>query len=598
VTLRTRLMALVVGTVTLTVGCAAWIVSVTTRRTFEEQEEQRTAALVAQFRQEFRRRGEDVVRRVTGIAQSDSALRMAVDLSRAEPDYPSYVAEAAGQAQAHGLDFLELIAGDGTIVSSAQWPARFGYKEEWVLRSGDWNSAECFLKSENLPESIELALVAVRSVTAGDRKLYVAGGYRMGREFLASIVMPAGMRVILYRNSAPRFTPQSLISAGDSIHGAEKLGPLIESVRTSGRESAQTVSWPDGPELIQTMMLTGREKDLLGILLVGSSRRDLMRLLHGIRTIGIVAAGIGILLGVVSGYWISMRVTRPVERLARGARSVAGGDWQVHVDLPSSDEIGELAAAFNTMTRQLTEQRDRLIQAERVAAWRELARRLAHELKNPLFPLQITVENLQKAREQAPEQFDEVFRESSATLLGQLSNLKTIIGRFSDFARMPPPQMESVDLNALVRDLVRLFEPQLQATSISTKLVLDADLGATEADAEQLKRAMQNLLLNAIDAMPRGGEVTVRTFRENGAACLEFSDTGEGLTKEECERLFTPYYTTKQHGTGLGLAIVQSVVSDHGAKISVDSEPGRGTSFRIVFAGSLKRDEESDGAES
>ena len=107
------------------------------------------------------------------------------------------------------------------------------------------------------------------------------------------------------------------------------------------------------------------------------------------------------------------------------------------------------------------EQRDRMIQAERVAAWRELARRLAHELKNPLFPLQITIENLQRSRDASPEQFDEVFRESTSTLLAELGHLKTIIGRFSDFAKMPAPQLEPVDVNQMAREVMQLFEAQL-----------------------------------------------------------------------------------------------------------------------------------------
>ena len=115
------------------------------------------------------------------------------------------------------------------------------------------------------------------------------------------------------------------------------------------------------------------------------------------------------------------------------------------------------------MTEQLVEQRDRMIQAERVAAWRELARRLAHELKNPLFPLQITIENLQRARDASPEQFDEVFRESTSTLLAELGHLKTIIGRFSDFAKMPAPQLEPVDVNQVAREVIQLFEAQLKA---------------------------------------------------------------------------------------------------------------------------------------
>jgi signal transduction histidine kinase len=243
-----------------------------------------------------------------------------------------------------------------------------------------------------------------------------------------------------------------------------------------------------------------------------------------------------------------------------------------------------LARDFNGMTEQLVEQRDRMIQAERVAAWRELARRLAHELKNPLFPLQITIENLQRSRDATPEQFDEVFRESTSTLLAELEHLKTIVGRFSDFAKMPAPQLEPVDVNQLARQVMQLFEAQLQAPGgppIETKLQVASDAGEVPADPDQLRRALRNLVLNALDAMPQGGTLTIRTARHENKVAVEVSDTGEGLTPEECDRLFTPYYTTKQHGTGLGLAIVQSVVSDHKGTITVQSEPGKGTTFRI-----------------
>ncbi len=129
-------------------------------------------------------------------------------------------------------------------------------------------------------------------------------------------------------------------------------------------------------------------------------------------------------MGLILSLWAASHVTRPVEQLAVAASDVAAGNWDTHVDVRSRDEIGQLADAFNQMTSHLVEQRDRLVQTERVAAWRELARRLAHELKNPLFPLQITIENLLRAREHSPEQFDEVFRESTTTLLSELANLR------------------------------------------------------------------------------------------------------------------------------------------------------------------------------
>jgi nitrogen fixation/metabolism regulation signal transduction histidine kinase len=320
---------------------------------------------------------------------------------------------------------------------------------------------------------------------------------------------------------------------------------------------------------------------VLGVLLIGNSRGDLVKLESSMLQTAVIVAITGILLAIVLSWWATARITRPVQLLAESARRVAAGNWGATVEVTSTDEVGQLARAFNRMTHELVEQRDRLVQAERVAAWRELARRLAHELKNPLFPLQITVENMQRARDKYPEQFDEVFREGTSTLLAELSNLKQIIGRFSDFARMPAPEMHSVNLNELVTETMRLFEAQLAKAGIRATSQLDASLRPLHADAEQMTRVLRNLILNAVDAMPEGGTLTVRTAAQGEGSRLEVSDTGQGLTPEECERLFTPYYTTKTHGTGLGLAIVQSVVSDHKGRIAVESEKGKGTTFRI-----------------
>src|SRR5208282_619112 len=273
-----------------------------------------------------------------------------------------------------------------------------------------------------------------------------------------------------------------------------------------------------------------------------------------------------------------------VEELAEGARQVASGRWDTQIDVKGSDEIGQLAGAFNDMTRTLAAQKEKLVQTERVAAWRELARRLAHELRNPLFPLQLTVENLQRARQLGPDQFQEVFGEATATLKAELANLNSIVGRFSDFSKMPAPQFVRMTVNEALRDAVRLFEPQFNAVGkphITTESSLSEALPEIQADRELLHRAFQNLVLNALDAMPAGGTLSLRSAESDTTVRIEVSDTGKGLTPEECSRLFTPYYTTKTQGTGLGLAIVQSVVNDHHGTISVVSEEGRGATFRI-----------------
>jgi nitrogen fixation/metabolism regulation signal transduction histidine kinase len=262
------------------------------------------------------------------------------------------------------------------------------------------------------------------------------------------------------------------------------------------------------------------------------------------------------------------------------------------VQIEGRDEVAQLAESFNQMTSELLAQKERLVQSERVAAWRELARRLAHELKNPLFPLQLTVENLIRAREQSPATFDEIFHESSQTLLAEISNLKGIIGRFSEFSKMPQPHLQRVQINEVVEAVARLFQAQFEAKSkglIECRLELAQDLEQIGADPELLHRVLSNLVLNAMDAMPNGGKITLRTLRMDGKTVVRVADTGTGLTPEEAERIFTPYYTSKQHGTGLGLAIVQSVVSDHGGTISVESQPGKGTTFVIELPDNFER---------
>jgi two-component system sensor histidine kinase HydH len=165
-------------------------------------------------------------------------------------------------------------------------------------------------------------------------------------------------------------------------------------------------------------------------------------------------------------------------------------------------------------------------------------------------------------------------------LLSEITNLKNIVARFSEFSRMPQPHVRPLPLNTLVENVASTHKAQLEAAHIQCELDLGAR-GPIAADADLLHRAVSNLVLNAIEAMGKGGTLTLRTSEASSSARIEVSDTGAGLAPEESARLFTPYYTTKPQGTGLGLAIVQSIISDHGGRISVSSQPGQGTTFII-----------------
>jgi two-component system nitrogen regulation sensor histidine kinase NtrY len=570
---RTRLLLISGFTLASAVALVTGAVSVAARRAFERADESRREALIEQFKNQVDAQGAEVARLVERVVASDAMTRVAIETQRREPDYAAWLNEAQSQAETLSLNFLDLLTSDGAIVSSAHWPARFGYKNDWVSLPADAQETNAFLTRIPLPEGSAVGLVAVRKATVGDALAYVAGGRRLDSSFLASLGRAPGMRVQL-----------ALGEKGEDKDWPKPLGVLVDQVSRTAHASNAIVQWtadPASAEAVYALPLA-RGSIVFGVLLVSNSLREQVGLERSILWTGVTVAVSGILLGVLLGWWVTERVTRPVEKLAAGARSIASGDWSVRVEPTTADEIGDLARAFNQMTEQLIAQQERAIQAERVAAWRELARRLAHELKNPLFPLQITIENLQRARESDPAQFDEVFRESTTTLLAELAQLKTIVGRFSDFARMPPPVLEPVNVNEVAGGVIKLFDARLrEAGKLVLKTEFDSNLTAIPADPEQLGRALRNLVLNAMDAMPEGGTLRLSTHASENGVRIEVSDSGQGLTAEECERLFTPYYTTKQHGTGLGLAIVQSVVSDHHGRIAVTSEPGRGATFII-----------------
>jgi signal transduction histidine kinase len=584
---RTKLLLIVLLTIAASVSIVAYGVTHYTRAAFEEMDAERTEALVAQFNKEFAQRGEEIAHQVENIANAEVTLRMAIDLERPNADQSLYVRDANGAAQDHGLDFVEFVNSDGTLISSAQYPARVGYKNDWLPAASGWNESTAFLMREELPTDVALSLSVVRTQPNVPKPFYIVGGRRLDKKFLESLVLPAGMRALIYSNLEPAFVPGALIAAKGEVDQPERFAPLVEEIQKQSQPLVRTLDWSKDPadaETFHAIPLNGRNNQLLGVFLVGSSRKELVLLTNKIVKTAAAVGGGALFVGLLIAFWISARITKPVEELAEAAREVAGGHWDTHIDVRGGDEIGQLAAAFNDMTKTLAAQKERLVQTERVAAWRELARRLAHELRNPLFPMQITIENLQRARQLDAKQFLEVFHESTATLKAELANLNSIVSRFSDFSKMPAPHFVRVNVNEALRNAVRLFEPQFNEVgkpTITPELFLTEPLPEIDADPDLLHRAFQNLVLNALDAMPAGGTVTLRTSEHDGNVRIEVADTGKGLTPEECSRLFTPYYTTKLQGTGLGLAIVQSVVSDHHGTISVTSDEGRGTAFRI-----------------
>ncbi|HKF41074.1 MAG TPA: hypothetical protein VKB21_08280, partial [Candidatus Acidoferrum sp.] len=225
---RTKVFLIFLITVLASVSLVAYGVTYYTQRSFEQMDAQRTDALVSQFKKEFAQRGEMVVQQVENITNADVTVRMVLDLSRPNADASLYLHDANGAAQTHNLDFVEFVNTDGALISSAQYPARVGYKNDWVTTNKNWDGTGAFLKREELPDGVALSLAAVRTATVGEKVVYIIGGRRLDQNFLASLVLPTGMRALLYRNLDPTFVATSLTDASGPVAQADQFQPLIE----------------------------------------------------------------------------------------------------------------------------------------------------------------------------------------------------------------------------------------------------------------------------------------------------------------------------------------------------------------------------------
>jgi two-component system nitrogen regulation sensor histidine kinase NtrY len=589
VTFRAKLFVVFLLALLLAVGLLAFGVTALTRRTFDQSNHRYTDAAISQYSLEFQRREAEVSHQVQQIADAEGTVRMAIDLSRPQADISIYVNDARGVAQSHQLDFLDFVSSDGSIISSAEWSARSGNKLSWVIQPVDWAALNSFLMKVDTPSGPELAAISVSTVRVGDKNVYIAGGVRLDKNFLSSVVLPPGMRGLLYLNLSQTFQVNNLADDAGPAPGADHFAAYIEEDRVQPVRQRFEILWKRdaaSAEEFQTLPLQGRQQDLLGVILVGSSRAEEVALGRRIRLLSYGVMAVGVLLGFLLSWWGAAGVTRPALELVDAAREVSAGGLNTRVRVHGQNEIAQLAQTFNRMTGQLQENRERLVQTEQVTAWREIAHWISHEIKNSLSPLWTSIENLQRSKQQSPADFDRTFGESTETMANSVDKITKTVGQLSDFADMPRPQLVGANLNQIVKDVLKQFEPQFSAVGrppISPEVHLDEDLPAIHADPTLLHRAIENLVLNAIAAMPTGGVLMLRTAHDENNVNVEVSDTGSGLTPEEARHLFTPYYTADHRSAGLGLAIVQSVVSDHGGRISVESETGIGTSFHITL---------------
>ena len=413
---------------------------------------------------------------------------------------------------------------------------------------------------------------------------FVTGGYFLHEHLsqalkdltLHPIFLKEGTRLVPLNapgETIPEYERESLLAPANDTNQIELIG-MPHSVRRI----------PILASNIKTPVEAQQEPQAVGPeLVLAYSHRDQIELQQQLMSILLIIGGVGLILVYIVSYIVGLQMTKPINQLAAGATEIASGNLEQRVAVQSRDEIGRLAGAFNQMAATLKTSLEKQLAAERHAAWGDAARWVVHEIKNPLFPIRLSIENLQRAYQgkgNQPQVFEEIFVQCTDIVIEEVDRLQRLVDEFNQFARMPRPERELSDLNPIVRNVVNLYAESVENIQIKTNLA--PNLPRVSLDSEQITQALGNLIKNGIEAMPDGGTLNLSTQLMDGSKIqIKIQDTGIGMSSETLAQIFEPYYTTKDTGTGLGMAIVQRIIADHDGEVSVETEEGVGTTVLI-----------------
>jgi nitrogen fixation/metabolism regulation signal transduction histidine kinase len=289
-----------------------------------------------------------------------------------------------------------------------------------------------------------------------------------------------------------------------------------------------------------------------------------------------------ILLSVVLAIIISNRITEPLRFIRESLRNLKLDQTNRAIVWTSKDEIGELVEEYNRTLNELVQSAELLARSERESAWREMAKQVAHEIKNPLTPMKLSIQMLQRSKNDGVDDLDERIDRMAKTLIEQIDTLSNIATEFSSFAQMPGSNMESIDLRELLKSAVSLH----QGSEAEVLLQLPTDgPSIIRADREQMLRVFNNLIKNGIQAIPeeRRPQIVIALKHQDQHWLVSVSDNGTGIAEELREQIFAPNFTTKTSGMGLGLAMVKNIVDLANGRIWFETDLGKGSTFYISF---------------
>ena len=483
-------------------------------------------------------------------------------------DQAALIKSTAANMNLLNLDYLTVIAPDGNVLAQGHDQSIFGFsvKDDPIVKEALSGQQAHSLGIREIKGKPQLMTLAASPVWFKDRVIgVVVGGQVIDAGYLEDLQALSGAELILVKDGVVQ---TSTIPGNLDEVPVETTANKINSVELGGI-----------PYKFGSFALEDFSGNKIADLLIGISTYDLKTAFDKLSLIFILFACLGFILSGSLAWGFANRISRPISELADSAARLATGDFDVDVQTGRRDELGKLVRSFNLMVADLKDYRDKLVDSERMAAFTQMAQKVAHEIKNPLTPIQVSIQDLKRSYETNNKDFPQILEQSCNTVLEEVSSLARIVKEFSEFARFPSPQMAVEDLNKLMRTFAGLY-----ASDIETgRLVLDfANEGLpVNIDFDHIKRAVYNVLKNALEAAGETGKVHLSTYKENSQAVIEVTDNGPGFSAQAKKNLYSPYFTTKANGSGLGLVIVKKIITEHDGLIEIEDSVGVGSTVKL-----------------
>ncbi len=400
------------------------------------------------------------------------------------------------------------------------------------------------------------------------------------REDLVKVQQAYSVEVMIF-GSDYTLNASTLTTLPDAEHNSDYLAEILRLDHIK-----QSLKNPDESSVTQDVTLGGKHYKVFYRLLPLGRLYCMLRPMEEIteakRTLTLYMLGIAILviaLVAFISHRIGKNLTEPIKDLVGFTEQVAEGNLEEQCEIRTQDEIGDLTIAFNQMTQELKQSRDKLIQAERLATAGKMSASFAHEIRNPLSSMRMLSQMLMQKPEMSTEQ-----RQSLQYILEEIERIDTIVKGLMDFARPVTLNLEQQPLVPILQSVLSLMEANLTHHQIHLDTDFSSDIPDFKFDSDKLKQAFMNIVLNAIDAMPHGGTLTVTTVQQDNRVYIKISDTGVGISETDIEHLFEPFFTRKTKGTGLGLANVKRVLEEHGGIVEIESTLGEGTTVTMLLS--------------